>query len=239
MTDTHLSLPSTDLLQQNNLFRIGGLSAMSGVVLGIVFAMLGPMNLDPQDMDSVLQTFAADKGKLQFHGLGVTLGAFLTLGGLVALSRSLLIGPSAAWARLALAVAIVKTVLHVIGPMMGGSVMPAIAESYLRAPLDSAAGAMSVGKGFFIFYEALLAPTLLVLSVTVLLFAAAVFKSKIYPVWTGWAAMIAGLYAAAGGVAFIFTGPMGAADIMNVVMPGFMLSMVWIFIMGMYLFRLR
>lgn len=231
--------PTANNLHHDNLYRIGGLSAMLGVLLGVIFAMMGPMNLDSDDMDSVLQTFAADKGKLQFHGLGVTVGALLTLGGLVALHRSLLDGRAAAWARLGLAAAIVKTVLHVIGPMMGGSIMPAVAESYVQATVEDAHAALLVGKGFFIFYEALLVPTLILLSATVLLFAIAVLKSNVYPVWAGWAAIIPGLYTAGGGVAFLFAGPMGAPAIMNVVMPGFMLSMVWILIMGIYLFKLK
>ena len=232
-------MSATGKLHHSYPYQIGGLSAMLGVLLGIIFALMGPMNLDPQDMDSVLQTFAADKSRLQFHGLGVTVGALLTLGGLVVLHRSLLDGSAAVWARLGLVAAIVKSILHVIGPMMGGSVMPAVAESYVRAPVESADAALLVGNGFFIFYEALLAPTLLTLSVTVLLFAIAILKSNVYPVWLGWAAIITGLYTAIGGVAFLFAGPMGAPDIMNAVLPGFMFSMVWIFVMGVYLWKLE
>lgn len=230
---------TTSNTYQENLLRIGGMSAMIGVLLGIIFAMMGPMNLDSNDMDSVLRTFAANKGKLQFHGLGVTLGALMLLGGFVALHRSLSDGPPAAWARLGFAAAIVKTVIHVIGPMMGGSVMPAVAESYVNASLEYAPAALQVGKGFFIFYEALLAPTLLTLSITLLLFAIAILKSNRYPLWLGWFAIVSGLYSAAGGVAFLFAGPMGAQDIMNVALPGFMLSMVWIFIAGVYIYKLK
>jgi hypothetical protein len=230
---------ATSNIYQENLFRIGGISAMIGVLLAVIFAMLGPMNLDSNDMDSVLRTFAANKNKLQFHGLGVTLGALMLLGGFVALYRSLSDGPPAAWARLGLASAIVNTVIHVIGPMMGGSVMPAVAESYVNASPENASAALQAGTGFFIYYEALLSPTLLTLSITVLLFAIAIIKSNRYSQWLGWFAIVSGIYCAAGGVAFLFAGPMRVEDIMNVAIPGFMLSMVWIFISGIYLYKLK
>lgn len=167
--------------KEQSVYRIGGLCAMLGVLFGVIFAMLGPMNLDSHDMPSVLQTFATNANQLHLHGLGITLGTLLILGGFVAIHRSLIEGESASWGRMGLAIAIVMTVIHVLGAMMGGSVMPAVAESYMQASTDHVQTAMLIGKGYYILYEALLAPTFITLSVTVTLFAIAILRGKISP----------------------------------------------------------
>jgi hypothetical protein len=226
------------MIEERTILRIGGLSAMLGVVLAVIAAMLGPMNLDSQDIPAVLRTFAANTDQLHVHGLGVTLGTLLILGAFVALYRSMPEGKARAWASLGLVVAVVKTVIHLVGAMMGGSVMPALGEAYALAPVEEAPAALLVGKGFYIFYEALLAPTFLTLAATILLFAVAVLSVSLYPAWLGWAALVPGIWTAAGGVAFLFAGPIGAADIMLVFVPGFMLAMAWVFVVGWHLWRL-
>jgi hypothetical protein len=223
------------MINERALFQIGSISAMLGVVISIFSTMLGPMNLDSHDIRSVLQTFASQTGRLQLHGLGVSLGSLFILGGFIALQRSLQEGTAGAWARFGLLAAIVSTVLHLLGAMMGGSVLPALAEAYMQASPEQSTAALQVGGGFYTFYEALLAPTFLTLAATTLTFAIALVLEKRYPIWLGWAAVIPGIWTAAGGVAFVLVGPMGAADIMLLFVPGFMLSIVWIFVVGIYL----
>jgi hypothetical protein len=225
--------------QERALFRIGGLSAMLGVGVSMVATFLGPLGLDSHDTQAVLQKFTADTGRLQMHGLGVSLGSLLMLGGFVALQRSLLEGAAGAWARLGLVAAVVATVIHLIGAMMGGSVMPAVAESYMLASPELSAAAMHVGAGFYVFYEALLAPTFLTLAAAILTFSIATLLADHYPAWLGWAGLIPGIWAAVGGVAFVLVGPIGAADIMLLFVPGFMLAIVWVLLIGIHLLFLQ
>jgi hypothetical protein len=225
------------MTQQPDLARIGGLSAMLGVAMAVVGAMLGPVDLDAHDIGAVLQAFAASPGRMHLHGLGVSVGSLLVLGGFVALQQSLREGTAGAWARLGLAGAVVMTVIHLLGAMMGGSVLPALAVSHALAPPDEAAAALHVAQGFYLFYESLLAPTFLTLAATVLLFSSAMLQSTRYPVWLAWLGVVAGVWTMAGAVVFVFVGPIGAADLMLRFIPGFMLSMVWIFIAGVLLWR--
>jgi hypothetical protein len=224
--------------EEHKLLRTGSVCAMLGVTLATGSAMLGPMDLDSHNIITVLEFFGANTGQLKLHGLGVSLGTLLILGGFVAMQRSLSDGAAGAWARLGLASAVVMTVIHLAGAMMGGSVMPALAESYLQALPEQSMNALWTGAGFYIFYEALLAPVFLTLSATMLLYGTAVVKSDRYPAWLGWAAIIPGMWVAAGWVGFVLAGPAGSAEVMPVFIPGFMLSMVWIFITGIFMFRM-
>jgi hypothetical protein len=225
--------------EERELDRIGGVCAMLGVAVGVAAAMLGPMDLDSHDIQAVLQAFAARSGRMHLHGLGVSVGTLLILGGFVALQRSLHGGTAGALARLGLAAAVVMTVIHLLGAMMGGSVLPALAELHALDPAGEAAGALWVGQGFYVLYESLLAPTFLTLAATVLLFSTAFLWSIHYPAWLGWAGIIAGVWTAAGALAFVFAGPIEAADIMLRFIPGFMLCMAWVFTVGFLLWRPR
>lgn len=222
---------------RQKLSRIGGICAMVGGPLAVASAAVGPGDLDSHDVDAVLQTFATSVGQMHFHGLGVSLGTLLVLGGFVALQRSLAHTIGAAWARLGLAAAIVMTVVHLFGAMMGGSVMPELAVRYASAPGVESVSALHVASGFYILYEALLAPTFLTLAVTVFPFGVAVLRADQHPAWFGWAAVILGIWTAAGGVAFVTVGPMGAADIMIAFVPGLVLTMIWVVIAGWMLWR--
>lgn len=226
------------MMQERTLMHLGGLSAMMGAVITIIAIMMGPMGADSHNMAAVLEYFAANASRLQIHGLGVTIGKLLILGGFVALYASLRTGTAGAWARLGLAAAIVTTLINIIGPMMGGSVMPAVAQAYVAAPAAEAASALYAAQSIYFFYEALLGPTLISLAAALLPFAIAIRLADRYPVWLGWMALIVGIWLVIGGVAFFLVGPIGAAGIMNFFAPAFMLAIVWLFIVGVYLWRL-
>jgi hypothetical protein len=219
------------------ILRIGGAAVMLGVLTGLLAAMLGPMDLPSHDMGAVLAGFATDAARLRVHGLGVSVGALLVLAGLATLARAMPPGPGRIWASLGLAMGIAKTGLHLVGGMMGGSVLPAVAAAHAAAPAGHEVAALQAGATAFIFYEALLAPTFLTLGATVLLFALAVRAAGVFPAWLGWAATVPVAWTLAGGVAFILAGPLGAADIMLALVPGFMLAMIYLFILGLYLWQ--
>jgi hypothetical protein len=222
-------------MNEQKLIKISAISAMLGVVIAIVSAMMGPRDLNFENIHQVLQTFKTNKELLKIHGLGVSLGALLILGGFIGLRWSLNNEAASPWARLGLAVAVVKTVIHLTGAMMGGSVIASFAEAYFIHGATSEA--LWVGRGLYIFYEALLAPTFLTLAACILLFGIAVLKSKRYPVWLGWVAFIPGIWTGIGWIVFVMTGPIDVSHVMMAFIPGFMLSMIWLFITGIFMLR--
>jgi hypothetical protein len=222
------------MTQERTLIRTGGICAILGAVVTLASIMLGPTDLDSSDTAVVMQYFADNAGRLQVHGLGVAVGKLLMLGGFVALYTSL---RDSGWARMGLAGAVVMTVINIIGPMMGGAVLPAIGQAYGQLPAAETAAALYAAQGFYYFYEALLAPSLLTMAAALLPFVTAVLQSDRYPTWLGWLGLIVGIWVMIGGAAFSLVGPAGAADLMNLFVPGFMLSIVWLLIAGVYLWR--
>jgi hypothetical protein len=219
------------------LYRIGGLSAMTGALITIVAIMLGPLGLDSHNIISVIEYFAANASRLQVHGLAVSIGKLLLLAGFVALYQSLRTGVSGSWARIGIAAAIVTTLINIIGPMVGGSVLPAVSQMFVQASAEESAAALYAAQSIYLFYEALLGPTLISLAAAILPFSIAVIKSENYSGWLGWIAVIVGLWLVVGGVAFFLVGPIDAPSIMNYFIPAFMLTIIWLFIIGVYLMR--
>ncbi|GEM_PF-2628551 len=50
-------MSATGMLHHSYPYQIGGLSAMPGVLLGIICAVMGALNLDPRNMNAVLPGF--------------------------------------------------------------------------------------------------------------------------------------------------------------------------------------
>jgi hypothetical protein len=226
------------MTQEKSLFRIGGLLAMLGAVITIIAVMLGPIDLDSHSITSVVEYFAANASRLQVHGLAVSIGKLLLLAGFVALYQSLRTNEASSWAKIGIAAAIVTTIINIIGPMVGGSVLPAVSQIYLLADAEETIAALFAAQSIYLFYEALLGPTLLSMAAAILPFAIAVIRSDRYPGWLGWMAILIGLWLLIGGMAFFLVGPIDAANIMNYFIPAFMLTIVWLFIIGIYLWRL-
>lgn len=223
------------MTQEQRFFRTGGMFAVLGAAMTLVSIMLGPLDLEADGPADVMAYFADNAGRLQVHGLGVTAGKLLMLGGLVALYTSL---RTSGWARIGLAGAVVATAINIVGPVFGGAVLPAIGQAYAQLPEVEAAGALYPAQSFYYFYEALLAPSLLTMAVALLPFAAAVLQANRYPAWLGWLGLPVGAWLVVGGVAFSMVGPASAPAIINFFAPGFMLSILWVLIAGVYLWRM-
>jgi hypothetical protein len=223
------------MTQEQTVLRTGGICAMLGALITLVAIMLGPLDLDAQDTAVMITYFADNAGRLQVHGLGVALGKLLLLGGFVALYTSL---RDSGWAGMGLAAGVAATVVNIIGPMFGGGVLPAIGQAYEQLPAGETAAALHAAQGFYYLYEALLGPSLLTMAAALLPFALAIVQADRYPRWLGWLAGFIGLWLLVGGAAFFLVGPARAAGIMNFFAPGFMLSFVWLFIVGFFLWRL-
>jgi hypothetical protein len=222
------------MTQQQRFLRTGGMFAVLGAAIILASMMLGPLDLRADGPATVMAYFADNAGRLQMHGLGVTVGKLLMLGGFVALYTSL--GDNG-WAKMGMAGAVLATAINIVGPVFGGAVLPAIGQAYVQLPAGEAAGALYPAQSFYYFYEALLAPSLLTMAVVLFAFALAVLQTNRFPGWLGWLGLPLGVWLVAGGVAFSLVGPPDAPGIINFFAPGFMLSILWVLIAGIYLWR--
>jgi hypothetical protein len=224
------------MAEKTHVTRFGGGCAMLGVALAFASVAIGPMVSDPHDVPAVLVSFAEAPRTLHLHGLGVAVGTLLLLVGFAALASSMDDGPARPWARAGLAAAAVKTSVHLMGAVMGGGVLPTLSVQAVAAGVEASPAAAAAGA-FYVLYEALLAPTFLALTLTALLFSRALIESGVYRPWLGWSGVVPAVWTGVGGVAFALAGPLGAAELLMTFIPGFMLSMVWVFAVGAVMWR--
>ena len=83
-----------------HLARVGGVSAIVGVVVLFVATMLHPFDAHPGNAPAAFAEYALDQFWVATH-LGQLLGVVLIATGLVALSWKLRAGPAGVWALLA------------------------------------------------------------------------------------------------------------------------------------------
>jgi hypothetical protein len=216
--------------------RVGAAALMLGVIAGFAGFSIGPMVPDAFDLPAVLHGFADAPTMSHLHGLGISVSALLLLVGYSALTGRLADAPARWWARAGLAAAAVKTSFHLMGATLGGSVLPTLAAQALDGGPDAPAAAAAAGS-IYVLYEALLAPTFLTLALTTALYSAALIASTAHASVLGWAGLLPTTWSAVGGVTFILVGPLPAAELLPLFVPGFMLAMVWVFAVGVVMWR--
>ena len=216
--------------------RIGAAALMLGVVSAFAGFAIGPMVPDAYDLPAVLRGFAEAPTRSHLHGLGISVSALLLLFGYCALAGGLADAPARWWARAGLAAAVVKTAIHLLGATLGGNVLPTLAAQALDGRPEAPAVTAAAGS-IYVLYEALLAPTFLTLAMTTALFACALIASSEHSSVLGWAGLPPAAWAAIGGVTFILVGPLQAAELLLLFIPGFMLAMVWLFALGVVSWR--
>ncbi len=237
MTSPHDVAPAADLAPARRpQARIGAAALMLGVVSAFAGFAIGPMASDAYDLPAVLQGFAEAPTRSHLHGLGISVSALLLLFGYRALAGGLADASARWWAQAGLAAAVVKTAIHLLGATLGGNVLPTLAAQSLDGGPDAPAITAAAGS-IYVLYEALLAPTLLMLAMTTALFACALIASTEHSSVLGWAGLPPAAWAGVGGVTFILVGPLQAAELLLPFLPGFMLAMVWIFAVGVVSWR--
>jgi len=223
-------------LAPNPPVRVGAAALMQGVVTGFAGFAIGPMVSDAFDLAAVLHGFADAPTMSHLHGLGISVSALLLLFGYSALTGHLADSPARWWARAGLAAAVAKTSLHLLGAALGGSVLPTLAAQALDAGPDAPA-VMAAAGSIYVLCEALLAPTFLTLAMTTALYSTALIASPAHANVLGWAGLLPTAWSAVGGVTFILVGPLPAAELLPLFVPGFMLAMVWFFAVGLVTWR--
>lgn len=223
--------------QDRKLLYVTGLSAMISPVVLFMSLLVRPQTPAPRNVQANLQAFAADAARFHVIGLGVPLGMLLMLGGFVGLYYALREGGAATWARLAVVAAVVTAPITLLGPMVDGVVMPAVAQIYTEAPAGETTAALNLGKAFFILNEALLGSMILVLSITFLLYGVALTRDGFYPRWLGWLGTVEGILGLFVVVVLVSTGPLPPVQLFVPVVLFRLLMMVWVFLAGLFTWR--
>lgn len=223
-------------MSDRSLFRIGGVSAVARAVIGFVTNLLHPRTPDYSSPENLLRAVAESPIWVVDH-LGLLVAILLTLGALVAISRSLTAGQGTAWARLGLAGAVVSTAVAVVLIGSDGIVAKAAATAWANAPAAERAVAFRIAAAVEQFDLALFSLFIVIFfGMTILLYGLAILTSAAYPQWLGWVAVLEGLASIPPGFIQAYNGP--SVLVTNILFPIFSsIATVWGLLMGIHLWR--
>jgi hypothetical protein len=217
------------------VYRLGGISAISGAVLGGVGNLVHPVTPehDPLGVARVI----ADSGIWTPVHLAIVLGIFLMLGGLVAIYHSIGGGLPGALARFGLFAAVAGATIGLILVILDGVAARQLAQEWASA----APGERATALGLVHLNETLnfaLASlfNFVFAAATFILFGLAVALSHVYPRWLGWVVVVAGVASIGAGLIQALVGESTTASrILTIFAPT--VITLWLLIMGILLLR--
>lgn len=217
------------------LQRIAGIALIVGAIVTAVFNGLYPRVSDPSDVRAVLTKLAENETLTQAIQLGVVVGLWLILGGIVGIYRSLSTGAASAWARLGFYAAVVATATWVIVLAIGWAQAGA-AANWVAAPAAGQATAYSIAASLYAVNMATFSMAIVVDWAGVILLGIAISLSTLYPKWMGWIAIVLGVVTIpAIGVPQAIAGPSQTIDLLFLIFSG--LTLAWTLVMGVLITR--
>jgi hypothetical protein len=217
-----------------HLARVGGISAIGGVIVLFVATMLHPLDAHPGDAPAVFAEYALDRFWVATH-LGQLLGVVLIATGLVALSWKLRAGHAGAWALLAglatvASVSLAGALQAVDGVALKFAVdrWSASAEGARAAAFEAAYAVRQVEVGLASVMGAFF-------GLTVLLYGVALMLSPAAPNWLGIFGTLSGMATV---ISSIIQAHAGFSDVaMATGMPSSLLALIWSICAGIFLLR--
>jgi hypothetical protein len=214
------------------LFRWGGMAAVAGAILLVIFNLLHPR---PTDFDDAaageLQLVADSDAWVPIH-LGILLGSLLIILGLFALARSMKGTPAEGLSRLALGSLLIAAPVSVLTWAVDGYGLKAAADAAAGGQAGAVAAGMAVAEvtwGLFMFL------ILTFLGITPVFFGMAIAASRVYPAVLGWVAVVFGLVSVVASVWGTLAGP--TAPFFLVFTVSSLVLTVFVLIAGIYLMR--
>ena len=221
-------------MYERAILRIGAVSLSAGLVAAVVFEALHPAGEDPNDNPRVFAEYAADAAWTTVH-LGALAGALLLIGGLVALSGSLRLGPavSAAWARLAGASAVAAAAAYGVLQVVDGGALKRAVDAWVAAPVEEKAATFAAAQALRWTEYGLNALAYSMVGLTLVLVGVALMLGTRFPRWLGGWAVIAGVGYVVKGLGVAYSG--FAAGLTGVV--ALALFGTWVVTMAVFMWR--
>jgi hypothetical protein len=182
------------------ILRIGAVALAAGLVVAVVFEVLHPSREDPNNSPLVFAEYAQSSNWTTLH-LGALAGALMLIGGLIALSESLRLGPAvaAAWARLAAAAAVVAAAAYGVLQVVDGVALKRAVDAWTAARPDAKTPAFAAAQAVRWIEYGLNSLTFSLVGLTVVLLGVALLTGDRFPRWLG-------VWAVAAGVAYLVRG---------------------------------
>lgn len=201
-------------LPELDLYRIGGIAGIAAGVLAIVANALHPRPA-PSDLGDTeeLLDMVAGYSLWRLDHLAIIVTLALAIVAFVGVSRSITDLPAAAWARVALASALVMGAVGAVSFAIDGFVLAGVADDWASA--SGSGQALSLERAETLGYvdTALFSVTIVGLfGVTQLLYGIAVWQSSAYPRWIGATAVAGGVAGLIAGVWMWLSGDVGVGN---------------------------
>jgi hypothetical protein len=176
---------------ERTLLRIGAVSSVLGLALGIVAGAFHGGGGQPNDLQATLPQYAANNHWELVH-LGQFVADILLLVGLIALYRSITQGVSATLARLGIIVAVVAEGIYGVNQAVDGVAIKFVAQQWVSAPLTEKADAFRIAAAVRHIEIGTSSLWTLTSGIVLLLFGLAIALGRAYPRSLGWAAIALG-----------------------------------------------
>lgn len=179
------------MLSEKHMSQVGGVSAIVGVVLLVIGALMHPLSADSGDASTTFTEYAAN-GAWVFTHLMQLLGALLCGGGLLALAWKLRAGTAGVWAALAVLATIASVAVAGALQAVDGVALKLVVDRWIDTGADGAAifeAALALRQ-----VEAGLASVLGALfGLAALLYGVSMIISPVTPRWLGAVGVLTGL----------------------------------------------
>ena len=221
--------------EDRGVFRIGGLAAVVGALLGMVGNLIHPVT-PIGDPEGVARVIAESQIWVPVH-LAIVLGIVLMLGGLVAIRHSIRDGMAGALARFGIVAAIAGAVIGLVLVILDGVAARQLAQEWAAAPAAErqiALGLVHTNETINFALASLF--NLVFAAATFILLGLAVALSDVYPKWLGWVAVAAGALSVVAGTVQATVGePTESSRILTIIGPT--VITLWLLLVGMLLLR--
>lgn len=222
------------MLSEEQFSKIGGVSAITGVVVLLIATMLHPMDTHPGDAPAAFAEYALDRFWVATH-LGQLLGVVLIGTGLIALSWMLRAGAAGAWALLGAITTVASVSLAGALQAVDGIALKFMVDRWSAASEDARAMVFEAAFAVRQIEIGLASLTSASLGLAVLLFGIALVLSTVGPTLLGVFGILGGLAALVAGVILAYA---GFSDIaMATSMPSTLAVLFWTLAVGILLLR--
>jgi Domain of unknown function (DUF4386) len=214
--------------------KLGSAAAIVGAIFLVVGTILHPSGADPADSAAAFSEYAADRLWTTSH-LTQFFGVVFMFLGLVALADTLRDEPTGWLARLGVHTAVAALAATAILQAVDGVALKAIVDVWANATADQKQSSYLAALAVRQIEIGTASSTAILFGAAVLLLAIAVIMSAKYPDWLGWLGVAGGIGTIAGGMLSAFTG--FSAVEMNVAMPSNLMLVIWLGLMGAFMWR--
>jgi hypothetical protein len=217
------------------LQRIWGASFIVGAILLLVSNVLFLRIDDPSDIPEVLAKLADNETFSLITFLGLTIGLWAVMIGVVGVYRSISSGGAATWARLGFYGIIAGTTFATVGNAVGMTQVGAAAD-WIAAGSRTDTATYSIAASLnavstFTFYMFVIAFWLALVFLGI-----GMVSSGVYPKWLGWPPVVlGGITVVVAGFPLALSDPSQTLDITFGVLAG--LTTLWALVLGVWISR--